>query len=113
MSLVFATFFFVTAIALTGLSYMIFKIGDALSDCPATGRAARAGSITIVTGFTAIGSGAVLILAAGVFSMFASVGADAVMAAIGLSLLGLGLGFTHAVAALRDVVAQAAKQAAA
>ena len=113
MSLIFTTFFLVTALALAGLSYMIFKIGDALTDCPATGRAARAGSLTIVTGFIAIGTGAVMIMAAGVFTAFAGIDIETVLAAIGLALLGLGLGFTHAIATLRDVVAQAAKQAAA
>jgi len=113
MSLILASFFLVTAIALAGLSYMIFQIGHALSDCPTTGRAARAGSLTIVTGFIAIGTGAVMIMAAGVFTTFASIGIEAAFAAIGLSLLGLGLGFTHAIATLRDVVAQAAKQVAA
>ena len=110
MSLIFTAFFFVTAIALAGLSYMIFKIGDALTECPVTGRAARAGALTIVTGFIAIGTGAVMIMAAGVFMGFAAINVETVLAAIGVSLLGLGLGFTHAIATLRDVVAQAAKQ---
>ncbi|MEJ8562844.1 hypothetical protein QTO30_17590 [Yoonia sp. GPGPB17] len=112
MSLVFTTFFFVTGCALAGLSYMIFRIGDALSDCPATGRAAKAGSLTIVTGFVAIGTGAVMIIAAGIFTALAGINVETVLAAIGVSLLGLGLGFTHAIATLRDVVAQAAARSA-
>ncbi|PJI93034.1 hypothetical protein BC777_1901 [Yoonia maricola] len=108
MPLLFTAFFFVTACALAGLSYMIFRIGEALSDCPATGRAARAGSLTIVTGFIAIGTGAVMIIAAGIFMTLAGINVETVLAAIGVSLLGLGLGFTHAIATLRDVVAQAA-----
>lgn len=113
MSLMFTAFFLVTAIALAGLSYMIFKIGEALTDCPIAGRAARAGALTIVTGFVAIGTGAVMIVAAGIFTAFSGISVDAILASIGLSLLGLGLGFTHAIATLRDVVAQAVEQAAA
>lgn len=112
MPLLFTAYFLVTAIALAGLSYMIFRIGEALSDCPATGRAAKAGSLTIVTGFVAIGTGAVMIIAAGVFTALAGINVETVLAAIGVSLLGLGLGFTHAIATLRDVVAQAAARAA-
>ncbi len=112
MPLLFTAYFLVTAISLAGLSYMIFRIGEALSDCPATGRAAKAGSLTIVTGFVAIGTGAVMIIAAGVFTALAGINVETVLAAIGVSLLGLGLGFTHAIATLRDVVAQAAARAA-
>ena len=111
MSIIFTIYFLIAACALAALSFMIFKIGDALADCPTTGRAAKAGSLTIVTGFVAIGSGAVLIIAAGVFVALADIAVEGVMAALGLSILCLGLGFTHAVATLRDVVAQAAKQA--
>ena len=110
MLFIFPAFFLVAAGVLTALSIMIFRIGDALTECPVTGRAARAGSLTIVTGFVAIGGGAVLIIAAGVFSALPQLGSEAVMAALGLSVLCLGLGFTQAIATLRDVVAQAAKQ---
>jgi len=113
MTIIFTFFFLVTGCALAGLSYMIFRIGDALTDCPVTGRAARAGSLTIVTGFVAIGSGAVIIIAAGVFVALSEIAIEGAMAALGISVLCLGLGFTHAVATLRDVIAQAAKQAAA
>ena len=108
MSLIFPIYFILAACALAALSFMIFKIGDALADCPTTGRAARAGSLTIVTGFVAIGSGGVLIIAAAVFMSLTNIAVEGVMAALGLSILCLGLGFTHAVATLRDVVAQAA-----
>lgn len=111
MSLIFPIYFILAACALAALSFMIFKIGDALADCPSTGRAAKAGSLTIVTGFVAIGGGAVLIIAAGVFTSLNDIAAEGVMAALGLSVLCLGLGFTHAVATLRDVVAQAADRA--
>lgn len=112
MLLVYIVFFVVAACALTALSYMIFKIGAALADCPTTGRAAKAGSLTIVTGFVAIGAGAVMIIGAGVFVALSEIPAEGVLAALGLSVLCLGLGFTHAIATLRDVVAQAAKQVA-
>lgn len=113
MLLVYPIFFLIAASALAALSVMIFKIGEALADCPVTGRAAKAGSLTIVTGFVAIGAGAVMIIGAGVFVALPQLDVEGVMAALGLSVLCLGLGFTHAIATLRDVVAQAGKQAAA
>ncbi|MEM9787897.1 MAG: hypothetical protein AAF801_15450 [Pseudomonadota bacterium] len=111
MSLIFPAFFITAALALAALSFMIFKIGDALASCPVTGRAARAGALTIVTGFVAIGGGAVLMIAAAVFMNLGSFQFEGMLGALGLSILCLGLGFTQAVATLRDVVAQAAKQA--
>ncbi len=113
MLLIFPIYFILAACALGALSFMIFKIGEALADCPVTGRAARAGSLTIVTGFVAIGGGGVLIIAAGVFVTLPDLAPEGIMAALGLSILCLGLGFSHAIATLRDVVAQAAKQQAA
>jgi hypothetical protein len=111
MSFLFTIYFALAACALVALSIMIFKIGDALSDCPVTGRAAKAGSLTIVTGFMAIGAGGVLIFAARELAALREMDIQGVMAALGISLLCLGLGFSHAVATLRDVVAQSAIQA--
>ncbi|WP_341368171.1 hypothetical protein [Yoonia sp. BS5-3] len=112
MLYIFAVYFALAACALASLSAMIFKIGEALAGCPSTGRAAKAGSLTIVTGFVAIGGGAILIIAAGVFMTLNEIAVEGAMAALGLSILCLGLGFTHAIATLRDVVAQAAQRAA-
>lgn len=96
------TYFAVAVTALLALAAMILAIGKTLGDCPQTGRAARAGAITIATGFTAIGAGAVILIAA-TLPAFDSA-APATLGAIGLACLILGLGFTHAVTTLRHVI---------
>ncbi|WP_394180312.1 hypothetical protein [Yoonia maritima] len=101
-------YFGLAAGALAGLSFMILKIGSALADCPDTGRAAKAGSMTIVAGFVTIGAGGVILIAAGVLAVLPHMAPAGVLTALGLAVLCLGLGFTQAVATLRDIVAQAA-----
>ena len=103
-------YFAVSASALLALAAMILAIGKSLGDCPQTGRAARAGAITIATGFTAIGAGAVILIAA-TLPAFDSA-APATLGAIGLACLILGLGFTHAVTTLRAVIDSARPTAA-
>ena len=103
-------YFTVAISTLLALAQMILTIGKALADCPDSGRAARAGAITIATGFTAIGTGAVILIAAGL-AMTRAHPADMLLA-MGLACLILGLGFTHAVTTLRSVV-QLAKGSAA
>ena len=105
-------YFLLATVALAALSWMIFKIGNALADCPQTGRAARAGAMTITAGFIAMGAGGVLIIAAIAFLAEPAIQMSTLLGALGLSILCLGLGFSQAIATLRDVVAQAAKQAA-
>lgn len=112
MIMTFAVYFGLATLALCVLGAMIFRIGDALTDCPATGRAARAGAMTIVTGFGAIGGGAVIIGGAAALALLPLMNGAGVMAALGFTVLCLGLGFTQAVATLRDVIARAADQAA-
>jgi hypothetical protein len=107
----FILYFTLAAAALIALSVMIFRIGTALSECPNTGRAAKAGALTIVSGFAAIGTGGILLIAAGALITLPAGTMASLMTALGLSVLCLGLGFTHAVSALRDVVAQAAERA--
>lgn len=96
------TYFAAATTALLALAAMILAIGKSISDCPQTGRAARAGSITIATGFVAIGAGAVILIAAALPTFDAS--PQATLAALGFICLILGLGFTHAVTTLRQVV---------
>ena len=108
MHIYFILYFSLAACALIGLAAMIFRIGAALTDCPVTGRAARAGALTIVSGFAAIGSGGIILIAAFAILLMPGFTAAGLMGALGLSLLCLGLGFTQAVASLRDVIAQAA-----
>jgi hypothetical protein len=100
--MIYVAFFAVTLITLLGLTAMILRIGEALGECPRTGRAARAASVTIATGFVAIGLGGVAIIAAGL-AMMNSSGAAALFA-VGLACVTLGLGFTHAVTLLRETV---------
>lgn len=111
MTLLFTLYIGLAACALVGLSVMIFKVGDALADCPVTGRAAKAGSLTIVTGFVAIGLGGVLLIGAAAMVVPPTLTVQAVVTAFGISVLCLGLGFSQAIATLRDVIAQASEQA--
>lgn len=92
--------------ALTTLSLMILKIGTLLADCPNNTPATKAVAVTITTGFAAIGAGGVILIGAAL-PAFAEMPYFALMLALGLSALCLGLGFTHAVATLRAVLAQA------
>ncbi len=101
-------YFAVALATLLALARMILTIGKALADCPESGRAARAGSITIATGFIAIGAGAVILIAAGL--AMAGTHPPTMLLAMGLACLILGLGFTHAITTLRSVV-QLAKAA--
>lgn len=95
-------YFILCALVLSVLSHMILRIGKILSDCPERGTTIRATSVTVATGYCAIGTGAVILLgialpAAGENHLFA------LPAALGLSILSLGLGFTHAIGTLRLV----------
>lgn len=104
----FILYFGLAAGALIALAIMIFRIGTAMTDCPIVGQTARAGAMTIVSGFAAIGSGGIILIAALAMVLMPGFNVAGSMGALGLSLLCLGLGFTQAVASLRDVVAQAA-----
>lgn len=95
--------YFVFALAfLAALATMIVKISRALGDCPKTGRAARAAGVTIATGYTAIGGGAVALVGSAL--PIVEGGTPATLFAIGFAALVLGLGFTHAVTTLRLAV---------
>lgn len=86
------------------LCLMILRIGAMMGDCPSGGPAARPAAITVATGFAAIGAGGVLLIGA-VLPMFAQHHIVALMLALGLAALCLGLGFTQAVTTLRAVLA--------
>lgn len=104
----------IAAGALVALAIMILKIGLMIGDCPQSKSAARAASVTITTGFAAIGAGGVILIGA-VLPLMQDQPLAALMLALGFAALCLGLGFTHAVATLRavvgDVMAPAAKPA--
>ena len=90
--------------ALGVLCKMILHIGTLLGNCPETGTAARAGSVTITTGFAAIGAGGLILISAAIPTYTVALPA-VFMLALGLASLCLGLGFTHAIGSLRAVVA--------
>jgi hypothetical protein len=61
--------------------------------------------VTITTGYAAIGGGAVALIGSALPILQG--GAPATLFAIGFAALVLGLGFTHAITSLRDVVVSA------
>ncbi|MFN3207824.1 MAG: hypothetical protein ACE369_02255 [Roseovarius sp.] len=87
-------------IALVALTRMILLIGTMQKNCPETGAAARLVSVTVATGYCAIGAGGVLLIAAA-FPILAQTPVVAFFLALGLAMLCLGLGFSHAVNTLR------------
>ncbi|MEZ5715326.1 MAG: hypothetical protein R3D85_09235 [Paracoccaceae bacterium] len=90
--------------ALALLSFMILKVGALMSDCPDGGPAARTAALSIATGYAAIGAGVVLLVGAALPFL----GTETVLTALlplGFAALALGLGFTQAIATLRDVLA--------
>lgn len=105
MTILFLTYFTVALAILAGLVTMILKIGAMMGTCPISNGAARAASITIATGYSAIGLGGVT-LAAILVPALIELGPIALLAALGGASLALGLGFTQAVATLRGVVTE-------
>ena len=59
MITIYVIYFAVTLLVLGGLIAMILKIGAMMGDCPISNGAARSASITIATGYAAIGLGGV------------------------------------------------------
>ena len=95
------TFAIGTVIALTA---MILHIGALVGDCPITGARARAVSISVATGFAAIGAGGVIMIGS-ILPVLAHTPFAALMLALGFAALCLGLGFTHAMGTLRAALA--------
>lgn len=85
------------------LTAMILRIGGLMTDCPETGPATRVATVSIATGFAAIGGGGVLLIGAALV-LLPHIATGLLPIAIGLAALCLGLGFTNAVATLRGVV---------
>lgn len=86
--------------ALAALATMILRIGALLGDCPQNKRTAHAASVTIATGFAAIGAGGVILIGA-VLPLMAELPLADFLGALGFAALCLGLGFTQAVGTLR------------
>lgn len=106
------TAYFIGALSvLVALAVMILKVGTVLGQCPDKGQSARAGAITIATGFTAIGAGCVTLIAAALPAL--GLGLMALCICLGGATLALGLGFSNAVAILRSVMVDTKPAAAA
>lgn len=88
--------------ALGGLGWMILRIGSLLGDCPAAQARAKAASVTIATGYLAIGAGGVVL--GGAAAVFVAPNVAGIVAVLGAVVLCLGLGFSNAVATLRAVI---------
>jgi hypothetical protein len=95
-------YFIGTSALLAVLTLMILRIGAMMADCPKNGPAIRTASVTIATGFAAIGAGGIILIVAllGAFQIEPILG---LLLSLGLAALCLGLGFTHAVGTLRLV----------
>lgn len=101
-----AIYLFLSLGMVVAMTMMILKIGHLLGDCPDTGMAARTASVTIATGYAMVAIGGVVLIGAGLAS-FDRTGAEGLLPGIGLAAICLGLGFTHAIATLREVVREA------
>lgn len=105
MFIILTTYAAISLSVLLVLAIMILRIGSILGECPETGQAAKSAAITIATGYSAIGAGGVLLIAS-VLPILARDAAIALIPALGLAVICLGLGFTHAIATLRAVVGE-------
>ncbi|MEL6960151.1 MAG: hypothetical protein AAGL89_14490 [Pseudomonadota bacterium] len=88
---------------LLALGWMVLRIGGLMGDCPAARDRAKAASVTIATGYIAIGAGGVVLGGAGV--VFLGGQLAVALAMLGLVVLCLGLGFSNAISTLRAVLA--------
>ncbi|MEM9431273.1 MAG: hypothetical protein AAGA32_17510 [Pseudomonadota bacterium] len=98
---------------LIALCLVIALMGRALSACPDTGRAARAGAIVIMTAFSAFGFGAVSMIAAMLPILSSQVGLSPLYTALAFVAFALGTGFAYAAERLRRIVLEAAERVAA
>jgi len=98
-------FYILFALSAVGaLTLMILRIGAMVGDCPASTARARAVSITIATGFAAIGSGGAIMIGA-ILPFMAQAPFAGLLLALGFAALCLGLGFTHAMGTLQAALA--------
>lgn len=103
MITVMSTYLVLSLFGVGALSAMILRIGHILGGCPQQGTAYRAAGVAIATGYAAIGTGGVLLIAAGI-AMAPVPYVQALPVALGLAAMCLGLGFSNAIATLRGVV---------
>ncbi|SLN53805.1 hypothetical protein [Pseudooctadecabacter jejudonensis] len=98
-----AAYVLLSLAALCALGWMILKIGTLLGDCPAAQARAKAASVTIATGYLAIGAGGIVI--GGAVAVFVAPAIAPLFAVLGFVILCLGLGFSNAISTLRAVIA--------
>lgn len=101
------TYISLSLAAVCALSVMILRIGALMVACPENGPAVRVATVTVATGFGAIGTGGAILIGA-LLPLLPSTPLASLLLALGLAALCLGLGFTQAVATLRAVLMPAA-----
>lgn len=87
-------------VALVALTKMILIIGTMQQTCPENGAVARLVSVTVATGYCAIGAGGILLIAAAM-PVLVDIPLVGLFVGLGLAFLCLGLGFSHAVNTVR------------
>lgn len=106
MNVLLIAYFAIAFAVLIGLAVMILNIGKDIGVCPVSGRVARAASKVIAVGFLAIGLGGVM-LAAIALPVLSAAPQIGLLAGLGIVCLCLGLGFSQAMANLRQVADRA------
>ncbi|MGB1235173.1 MAG: hypothetical protein ACPG5U_05525 [Planktomarina sp.] len=106
MNFLLICYFVIALSVLIALAMMILNIGKDIGVCPVSGRVARAASKVISVGFLAIGLGGVM-LAAIALPILSGTPQVGLLAGLGIVCLCLGLGFSQAMANLRQVADRA------
>ncbi|GMG83070.1 hypothetical protein LNKW23_22830 [Paralimibaculum aggregatum] len=99
-------YFTVSLSGLAALAAVLVVIGRMAGDCPQTAGAARLATWVVVTGFIALGIGAVALIGAAL-PVLSEGRAAGLYLAIGLLAIALGFGFYNAATMLRDILAAA------
>ncbi len=89
--------------ALVLLAIVLVVVGRAAGDCPQIGGAARVATLVVTTGFAAIGTGVILLIAASLPVLMQGQ-VMGLYVALGLVGIALGIGFYNAASALRDIL---------
>lgn len=95
-------------ILVASMARMILRIGHAMGNCPVSKRAAKTAATTIAAGYSMIGFGGVALIGSLIPSF--DIQLWAILPALGMAAICLGLGFTHAANILRAVVRDATSQ---
>ncbi|HHC29395.1 MAG TPA: hypothetical protein ENK80_02375 [Rhodobacterales bacterium] len=96
------SYFLIALTTLVALSLMILKIGHSLAACPDSPLSVRPATLTVTTGFVALGAGGVVLIGACIPAMDLPLASELFLG-LGIASIALGLGFSHAIATLRAV----------